>query len=615
MLPRSLSSRIYGFAAFVAIAIAALTASLFSVTERTRSGFLWVSHTQEVLHAIDLTLDDLHEAESGQRGFLLTRSPAYLETFGTRVASAETRALRIVELTRDNPEQAPRADRLRSAVAAKIDSLRAPLALARDKRFDAAVAIVASGRGKALMDAVSRRAHEIGAEEQRLLAVRLENTRSLSGWNRDLLLFGAPALALLFAGFVHLLLTSVRKPMRSLLASIHAFGTGDLEARAPVHTGTVEFDRLASAYNDMAERLTGTLERLQHSDEQLQTANSQLREKTEALEIRGRSVELLAGMAHRMQACRTDEELTAVLGSFLPRVLPRLSGALYVHNNSRNMLVRLAAWGDGDFTGDSFTPGDCWGLRRGQAHVVTGAGADVRCAHVSTLTDAYHCEPILAGGEVVGLLHLGRIADDEERFRLAILTENIALSLVNHRLQRGLREQSIRDPLTNLFNRRYMEEALTIETARSARAETNLGVVMCDVDHFKRFNDAFGHEAGDLLLRSVAELIRTHFRDGDIACRYGGEEFAIIAPGVEPDLLIRRTELLRQAVRKLSVQHQGRSLGEISMSFGIACWSAVEDSETGALLRAADAALYRAKREGRDRVVTAEAPPRLAAAE
>jgi diguanylate cyclase (GGDEF)-like protein len=181
-------------------------------------------------------------------------------------------------------------------------------------------------------------------------------------------------------------------------------------------------------------------------------------------------------------------------------------------------------------------------------------------------------------------------------------------------LQRGLREQSIRDPLTNLFNRRYLEETLEIEVARAARTRGPLAAVMCDVDHFKRFNDTFGHDAGDALLRAVGTLIQAHFRDGDIACRYGGEEFAIVAPGADVTQLARRAERLAGAIRDMAVHHAGQSLGSITMSFGVA---ALQDGERdgAAVLRTADAALYKAKKLGRDRVVIADQTPLSLAAE
>jgi len=298
-----------------------------------------------------------------------------------------------------------------------------------------------------------------------------------------------------------------------------------------------------------------------------------------------------------------------------PQVMPRTPGALYIHNNSRTLLTRLAEWGDIDGLPDGFAPQDCWALRRGQGHALVTPGMDVVCAHVSHPEEPYLCEPVLAGGEVIGLLYLKGFIGAEESFRLTVLMENIALALVNHQLQRGLREQSIRDPLTNLFNRRYMEETLEVEIARATRSGAPLSVVMCDVDHFKRFNDTFGHEAGDVLLRAVSTLIQTHFRNGDVACRYGGEEFAIIAPCAEMDHLARRAERLGTAIRDLAVHHAGQPLGQVTMSFGIASMMAGVIQDSGTLIRTADAALYQAKHLGRDRVVLADQPMLPLAAE
>ena len=195
---------------------------------------------------------------------------------------------------------------------------------------------------------------------------------------------------------------------------------------------------------------------------------------------------------------------------------------------------------------------------------------------------------------------LGRI-EAESRFRLAVLAENIASALVNHRLQRSLREQTIRDPLTSLFNRRYMEEALTLEIARASRSGAPLSLVMCDVDHFKRFNDEFGHDAGDAVLQTVAAEMRSRFREGDVVCRFGGEEFTVIAPGTTAEALMKRVEMVREAIAGLNVRQNGRLLGPVSMSFGIATWTDAMARDGSTLVQAADMALYRSKRGGRNR--------------
>lgn len=172
------------------------------------------------------------------------------------------------------------------------------------------------------------------------------------------------------------------------------------------------------------------------------------------------------------------------------------------------------------------------------------------------------------------------------------------------RLQDALREQAIRDPLTDLFNRRYMEESLDREVHRAVRRGIELSIVMVDLDHFKGFNDTFGHDAGDAVLCAVGQFLRSHTRAEDIACRYGGEEFTLILPEAPLDAAQRRAEQLRDEVAHLKVPHRGEDLGPVTLSMGVAAFP--RHGPTGdAVLRAADAALYQAKREGRNRVVIA----------
>ena len=387
---------------------------------------------------------------------------------------------------------------------------------------------------------------------------------------------------------------------------MEALGQGQADERLDPRTGSLEFDRLARGYNLMVDRLDEALVEQRATDARLQAANADLTAQRAALETRGAVIALLGDMAHRLQAARSDFELAQIIDCFVPQVLPGVPGALYAHNNSRNLLVRLASWGDNSSLPENFGPEECWALRLGQGHVVRGDGREVSCRHATTEIGAYRCEPLLAGGEVIGLLFLQGEVGVEEAFRLTALGENIASALVNHRLQRDLKEQTVRDALTGLHNRRYMEEALQLEIARAARAGTPLAFIMCDVDHFKRFNDEFGHDAGDTVLQLVGAAMREHFRDGDVACRFGGEEFAIIAPGATPAELLPRIERLRTALSQLRPRQGSRPLGPISLSFGIAGWNEGMGRDNSPLIASADAALYRAKRAGRDRAVLAE---------
>ena len=169
-----------------------------------------------------------------------------------------------------------------------------------------------------------------------------------------------------------------------------------------------------------------------------------------------------------------------------------------------------------------------------------------------------------------------------------------------------LKELSIRDVLTGLFNRRYLEETLAREINRSARKELALGVMMIDIDHFKHFNDRYGHAAGDELLRQLGAALRAHVRGSDVACRYGGEEFILVLPESSLEVTLKRAEQLLEVVRRLQVNYEGQPVGRVTISVGVAV-TPDHGATSEAVLKAADAALYRAKDEGRDRVVVARA--------
>jgi diguanylate cyclase (GGDEF)-like protein len=168
-------------------------------------------------------------------------------------------------------------------------------------------------------------------------------------------------------------------------------------------------------------------------------------------------------------------------------------------------------------------------------------------------------------------------------------------------LQSKLREQAIRDSLTNLFNRRYLEETLDRELSRAARETYPVCIIMIDLDHFKRINDTYGHEAGDLVLKAIADILAEQSRRGDFACRYGGEEFIIAMPNITIDVACERAETIRQSLNLLRVPYEYYNLS-VTISMGIACYP--ENGQTReAILRAADRALYGAKEAGRDHIL------------
>ena len=224
---------------------------------------------------------------------------------------------------------------------------------------------------------------------------------------------------------------------------------------------------------------------------------------------------------------------------------------------------------------------------------------------------------MVAQGNTVGILHLEFESATElhgesgtESFRdsyqgLAIsAASQIALSLASLQLRETLREQSIRDPLTRLFNRRFLEESLNRELQLAGRKRQSIAVLFLDLDHFKRFNDTFGHDAGDLVLQSLADLFRNFFRATDICCRYGGEEFAIILPESTAQIAAIRADALRSEVKSLRLQYKKQPLGPLTVSVGVAAFPE-HGSTSEELLKIADQCLYESKNRGRDLVTVA----------
>lgn len=343
--------------------------------------------------------------------------------------------------------------------------------------------------------------------------------------------------------------------------------------------------------------------------EELAVLNRELRQNSEATAS-------LVKLGELLQACVTFQEAFVVVGSAMPDFFGELSGTVHLTSASRNLVEEMANWGSVHSSIAQFTPEDCWALRRGQEHVSGPSLLTPRCSHILDGTaSGYVCVPLAAQGETLGILHLCEPKAIEKPQWLAErhqilrgVADTLALALANLRLRETLRQQSIRDPNTGLFNRRYLEETGNRELRRMQRSDQPLTVIMLDVDHFKQFNDTFGHEAGDLVLKHVAGVLLDHAKDSDVASRYGGEEFALAMPGISLAGGQERAESLRQAIRELHLVHRGRTFGTVTASFGVAAFpeSGLAWSD---IITAVDHALYQAKSEGRDCVVVAKGHP------
>lgn len=326
-----------------------------------------------------------------------------------------------------------------------------------------------------------------------------------------------------------------------------------------------------------------------------------------------RESRILSELNAWLQSAKSENELYQMIAEFLSKFLPDCRGSLYIYANSRDMLECVKVW-NGDQGTMTMHPDDCWGLRRGRTYSHGQQEIEFHCGHVHDgVSDAYCCIPILAHGETVGLLHLeyapanpdgnhsAEAAFTEAR-RLGLASaEHISLAIANVKLRDQLRDQSIRDVLTGLYNRRYMLETSRREFKRAARAGHPVSVLSIDVDHFKRFNDNHGHDAGDAVLRTVGEALRTSFRGEDVPCRFGGEEFVVLLPGAPESVAAERAEQVRAKIEALAVRYGDTNLPKITISIGVASYPACGDTPTE-VLKVADEALYVAKRNGRNRV-------------
>jgi len=351
-------------------------------------------------------------------------------------------------------------------------------------------------------------------------------------------------------------------------------------------------------------------------ERELEETNRQLVAMVHELERRHSQNLVLGKVGDLLQMCKSAEESRVVVAQYVDELFPGTSGNLYLLNFANNLFEAVASWGEAGPAGDPVIgKDDCWALRRGQLHVVEDAHSKLICQHlIVPPAGPCLCAPIIGQGEVLGMLHV-QLGPEEAHLpgpvRLRRLeaqqvwalnvTEQIALALANLRLRENLRAQAVRDSLTGLYNRRYMEQALEREVLRATRNKRTVGVIMLDLDHFKTFNDTHGHEAGDTLLRVLGDYLVTHVRAEDIACRYGGEEFVVILPEASPEMSRSRAEELWKGVQGLHVNYHGELLCGVTASVGVAAFPG-HGKTTAELLRAADAAMYAAKRQGRDRV-------------
>lgn len=322
---------------------------------------------------------------------------------------------------------------------------------------------------------------------------------------------------------------------------------------------------------------------------------------------------LLGQLDEWLQSCKSLDELYTIVPRFMEKLLPGSKGELYIYSNSRDVLDGMCKWNTVDLH-QSIAPDSCWALRRGRSYEYDQDHICFSCDHVEAHKHKvevaeYICVPIVAHGDTVGLLHIrfdhktdgAAHIRDHSQFAMRC-GEHISMAIANVKLRDELQEQSIRDPLTGLYNRRYFLDAVRRQIAVAERRGQSFGLIAFDADRFKTFNDNHGHDAGDMILRAIGATLQDVLVSEEVSCRFGGEEFAILVPDRSLSQITALADQLREAVAAVKVRYLDGFLPRVTISLGVAVFPDC-GTQPAQLLRRADEALYRAKEAGRNCVV------------
>jgi diguanylate cyclase (GGDEF)-like protein/PAS domain S-box-containing protein len=357
-------------------------------------------------------------------------------------------------------------------------------------------------------------------------------------------------------------------------------------------------------------------------EKSLAEANLKLEKALSELQKTNEQAAVLVEMGDAFQLAGSEKEIVDIVLAFGQRLFAEDSGLLYLRQSKENFLEIRGSWNQLTAAEELINLDDCWAIRKASPYFIINPKNELVCPHLKPVEEINiptACLPLNSSGETLGLLvvfccqmqkKFSTGTDFEQKMAakkqlLITFSQRVAMALANIRLRESLKEQSIRDPLTGLYNRRYLEETLERELLRAKRAAQPVSVIMLDIDQFKKFNDTYGHEAGDFILQTIAQTMQKAVRGEDIVCRFGGEEFTVIMPGLSLEKAIIRAQLILDSVRHLEVSYGGEVLKNLTMSAGVAAFPD-HGNRWPELLQAADAALLQAKSQGRNRVVMAK---------
>lgn len=342
------------------------------------------------------------------------------------------------------------------------------------------------------------------------------------------------------------------------------------------------------------------------NEEKMRELNEKTLETLNELKLLEHDESLLNKLNRSLQICITTEEAYPRINIIAQDLFPDLSGGLSIYNKITNQMETVVQWGNEQFLPITFSPMDCFSIREATPNVVDDPNKSVPCAHYQTPPQGgYMALPLMVQNQLIGVIHLlapkGKKIIQHQQDMANSFGNIVKLAIANINLRVSLSELSIHDPLTNLYNRRYLNDVLTRELIRIAREKNTLCVALLDIDNFKNFNDTYSHLAGDEVLKSIGKLLKETFRESDIAVRFGGEEFVIVLLNTTMNNAMSRMEELREKIKNQSIYFKNNTLNHITVSIGVA-----EAPKNGAtideIIKAADHALYAAKQAGKDQV-------------
>lgn len=546
-----------GFAGALVVIASLTSLSLLNIYQlsdaRTRG-----TRSHRAIASLKTALDRMEAAESAERGYVITGDAVYIAEFNTATDDCYRRLEQFAYFMGEQPERQERVQGLKQLLSARVRSLQSIVQERGERGFPAAAEEVSRNIGRAQTEQIRMLANGIESEEQRSLDA---SNRTADVWASRavwgfVLLSGCTAIGLAFAFY---------------------FVLRDSQSR-------------------------------EQSEHRMAVLNREMEEKASEMERRTTEMSILAQLASALRACTESSEAATSIAKTFGMLFPGCSGAVCLLNNSRSMVSAIKTWG-ADIAITGFAPEECCGLRTGRVHVATGKQL-IDCRHTEP-GKSHICSPLVAHGEILGAIVLQSwSASDLDNPKLLSdaatiargVAERAAITLSSLRMRQALRDAAIRDPLTGLFNRRYMEETFARELARCFRKDSPLAILLIDIDNFKSFNDLHGHDVGDLVLKQAGLLMKSFVRPEDVVCRLGGEEFLVILPEADDETAEARADDLRLKFRSMSIRAHGSLLEPVTISIGVAS-TLVGGASPEELMITADKNLYAAKDSGRDRVV------------